>query len=58
MEQKIREAFTPEQIEAAAGLTNAEGVEEFHRIYEKARYGKEDCRQEELGRMKELGKGL
>ena len=58
MEQKIREAFTPEQIEADAGLTNAEGVEEFHRIYEKARYGKEDCRQEEWGRMKELGKRL
>ncbi|MFQ7552728.1 MAG: hypothetical protein ACLRMZ_23580 [Blautia marasmi] len=29
MEQKIREAFTPEQIEAAAGLTNAEGLRSF-----------------------------
>lgn len=57
-EHRIKETYTPKQIEAAAGVADAEGMDAFHEIYERARYGKEDCGQEDWGRMKELGKSL
>ena len=47
-------SLAPEEIEETAGLSGAEGMEEFHEIYEKARYGKERCGQNEVVRMKEL----
>ena len=47
-------SLAPEEIEETAGLSGAEGMEEFHEIYEKARYGKERCGQDEVLRMREL----
>ena len=56
--KKVPESSTPQEIEKAAGLWEKEEIREFHEIYEKARYGKEKCGQEECSRMKELGKRM
>lgn len=45
--QVIYEALTPTELEAQAGLSEREQTAELHRLYEKARYGKEPCTKEE-----------
>ena len=45
---------SPEELEDQAGLSPGEKREEFHRLYEKARYGNIPCTQEEAKRMGKL----
>lgn len=45
---------SPKELEDQAGLYQGEKREEFHRLYEKARYGNIPCTQEEAKRMREL----
>lgn len=47
-------AATPQELEDEAGLQKGKEREEFHSLYEKARYGNVSCTQEEAKRMKEL----
>ena len=53
-EGKPSAVFTPMELEEAAGLPEGEEREEFHSLYEKARYGNAPCSQEEARRMGEL----
>ena len=53
-EGKPSPVFTPMELEEAAGLPEGEEREEFHSLYEKARYGNAPCSQEEARRMGEL----
>lgn len=45
---------TPEELEKQAGLVKGEVTEEFHELYEKARYGKQECTAADAARMKQL----
>ena len=45
---------SPRELEDQAGIPLGEKREEFHRLYEKARYGNSSCTQEEAKRMREL----
>ena len=45
---------SPKELEDQAGLPQGEKREEFHGLYEKARYGNAPCTQEEAKRMWEL----
>ena len=45
---------SPKELEDQAGIPQGEKREEFHRLYEKARYGNSSCTQEEAKRMREL----
>ena len=45
---------SPRELEDQAGIPLGEKREEFHRLYEKARYGNSPCTQEEAKRMREL----
>lgn len=51
-------SFTPAELEKAAGLSQKVGIEDFHRLYEKARYSGKSCTRQEAGKMKELGKQM
>ncbi len=42
---------SPKELEDQAGIPQGEKREEFHRLYEKARYGNTPCTQEEAKRM-------
>ena len=45
---------SPRELEDQAGIPLGEKREEFHRLYEKARYGNSPCTQEEAKRMRKL----
>lgn len=45
---------SPRELEDQAGIPLGGKREEFHRLYEKARYGNSPCTQEEAKRMREL----
>jgi len=45
--QVIYEALTPTELEVQAGLAGEKQIAQLHRLYEKARYGKEPCTKEE-----------
>lgn len=47
-------AASPKELEDLAGLPEGEKREEFHRLYEKARYGNIPCTYEEAKHMHEL----
>lgn len=53
-EGKPSAVSTPMELEEAAGLSEGKEREEFHNLYEKARYGNTPCSQEEARRMREL----
>lgn len=55
-EGKPSETYTPWELEEQAGLAEGNKREEFHKLYEQARYGNVPCTQEEARRMKELGR--
>ena len=55
-EGKPSETYTPWELEEQAGLAEGNKREEFHKLYEQARYGNAPCTQEEARRMKELGR--
>lgn len=55
-EGKPADIYTPWELEEQAGLPKGREREEFHNLYEQARYGNVPCTQEEARRMKELGR--
>ena len=55
-EGKPSATYTPWELEEQAGLAESSKREEFHKLYEQARYGNAPCTQEEARRMKELGR--
>ena len=60
IEQNLRPklSLSPVELEKAAGLSQKEGIEEFHRLYEKARYSGESCSRQEAGKMKDLDRQI
>lgn len=52
----IPKSFTPEEIEEFAGIKGTFGSEELHLGYEKARYSKDGCSDEEVRRIRKAGK--
>ena len=51
---KPAETNTPWEMEEQAGMTAGKDREEFHKLYEQARYGNVPCTQEDARRMKGL----
>lgn len=52
----IPKSFTPKEIEEFAGIRETFGNEELHSGYEKARYSKDGCSDEEVRRIRKAGK--
>lgn len=51
-------SLSPGELERASGLSQKEGIEEFHQLYEKARYSGKSCSRQDAGRMKDLDKQM
>ena len=53
-DQELKESLTPKEQTEEVALTDAK---EMLDLYEKARYGREECSKEDTKRMKELASG-